>query len=109
MRGEPWSVGSIGASGRIVVASAIAVAGAACGGSGSGSHADVVGSGPDGREGACEATTALTESCGTVATGTITACGQDSGGQPSQTGYLEVQSPDGSKTYVCATSWTPDG
>lgn len=108
MRGKRWWVRSIRAAGRTAVASVIAVAGAACGGSsGSGSSAGVVGGGPNGP--ACDATAALTDPCGVVATGAITACAQDSGGQPSQTGYLEVHSPDGSKTYVCATSWAQGG
>ena len=111
MGGDRRWVRSIGVAWRIVVANMIVVAGAGCGsGGGSGSHAGVVGSGPDGQAGdVCNATAALTDPCGAVATGTITACSQGSGGQPSQTGYLEIQNTDGSRTYICATSWSDGG
>jgi hypothetical protein len=32
----------------------------------------------------------------------------DSSGQPSQTGYLEIDNPGSPPMYVCATSWSPD-
>jgi hypothetical protein len=57
----------------------------------------------------CGAPAPATDPCKQIATGAITACGQDAGGQPSQTGYLDVANPDGSHAYVCATSWAPGG
>jgi hypothetical protein len=95
-----WWVGSIGAS-------MIAVAGVGCGGGGPpGSHEVIGGSEPDGQAGGtCDSMGPPIDPCGAVATGTIMACGQDSNGQPTQTGYLAIQNPDGSRTYVCATSW----
>jgi hypothetical protein len=43
--------------------------------------------------------------CQTLASGTIQACSRDASGMPSQTGYLEILEPDGSRLYTCATSW----
>ncbi len=45
--------------------------------------------------------------CSALPTGKVTPCSQD-GGQPSQTGYLEIDSPGAAPIYVCATSWSPD-
>ncbi len=45
--------------------------------------------------------------CAALPTGKVTPCSQD-GGQPSQTGYLEIDNPGAAPTYVCATSWSPD-
>jgi hypothetical protein len=58
--------------------------------------------------GACPAPAAVAvDLCQALPTGTMTACSYDSAGLPSQTGYLEVRGPDGSRTYVCATAWDP--
>lgn len=46
--------------------------------------------------------------CGALPTGKVTPCSIDSSGQPSQTGYLEIDSPGSAPAYVCATSWSPD-
>jgi hypothetical protein len=112
MWGKRWRLGSIGVRARIVVASVITAAGAGCGSGGSsGSSQGVVGGGGSGGQagGTCDSPAPMSDLCASVPTGTLTSCGQDSTGQPSQTGYLEIQSPDGSKTYVCATAWTPGG
>lgn len=45
--------------------------------------------------------------CSAVPTGKVIPCSQD-GGQPSQTGYLEIDNPGGAPVYVCATSWSAD-
>jgi hypothetical protein len=44
--------------------------------------------------------------CSALPIGKVSPCSED-GGQPSQTGYLEIDSPGTSPTYVCATSWSP--
>ena len=45
--------------------------------------------------------------CAALPTGKVVPCSVD-GGQPSQTGYLELDSPGASPIYVCATSWSAD-
>jgi hypothetical protein len=55
----------------------------------------------------CMLPTAPADICSALPTGKVTPCSQD-GGQPSQTGYLEIDSPDSSPIYVCATSWSSD-
>src|SRR6185312_3409808 len=45
--------------------------------------------------------------CTAVPTGKVAPC-SESGGQPSQTGYLEIDRPGSAPVYVCATSWNPD-
>ena len=45
--------------------------------------------------------------CSALPIGKLSPCSQD-GGQPSQTGYLEIDSPDSSPVYVCATSWSSE-
>lgn len=45
--------------------------------------------------------------CGALPTGKVTSCSMDTSGKPSQTGYLEVDSPGSPTVYVCATSWSP--
>ena len=55
----------------------------------------------------CTLPAAPTDPCGAVPTGKVTPCGQD-GGQPSQTGYLEIDSPESPPIYVCATSWSSE-
>src|SRR4051812_12785886 len=104
----------VGGAGRIAGASAFALAVGAGDGGGARSSQAVIGgggsgaagSGPDAQpSGPCDSMRAPIDPCGAVATGTIRACGQDSDGQPTPTGYLEIQDPEGSKTYVCATSW----
>jgi hypothetical protein len=58
----------------------------------------------------CAAHATVSDPCKTLSIGTVSACGSgDGGGQPSQTGYLEIVAPDGSKRYTCATSWTEGG
>jgi hypothetical protein len=104
----------VGGAGHIAVASALALAGVACDGGGPSSSQAVIGGGGSGAAGSgadaqpsgpCDSMRAPIDPCGAVATGTIRACGHDSDGQPTPTGYLEIQDPEGSKTYVCATSW----
>jgi len=56
----------------------------------------------------CSLPTVPADLCGALPTGKIASCNQDSSGQPSQTGYLEIDSPGASPTFVCATSWTAD-
>lgn len=56
---------------------------------------------------ACVLPPAPTDPCSALPTGKVTPCTQD-GGQPSQTGYLEIDSPGAAPIYVCATSWSPD-
>ncbi len=46
--------------------------------------------------------------CSALPIGKVTPCGVDSSGQPSQTGYLEIDSPGSAPMYVCATSWSPN-
>lgn len=57
----------------------------------------------------CTAHAMVSDPCKTLPVGTVSACGSSDGGQPSQTGYLEITAPDGSKRYTCATSWTEGG
>lgn len=45
--------------------------------------------------------------CSALPAGKVVPCSQ-TGGQPSQTGYLEIDSPGSPPVYVCATSWSPD-
>ena len=46
--------------------------------------------------------------CGALPTGKVTPCSVNSSGQPSQTGYLEIDSADNAPMYACATSWSPN-
>jgi hypothetical protein len=55
----------------------------------------------------CMLPAAPSDLCAALPTGKVTPCSQ-SGGQPSQTGYLEVDSPGVAPIYVCATSWSSD-
>ena len=57
----------------------------------------------------CVAHASVADPCKTLPTGTVNPCRGGDAGQPSQTGYLEVLGPDGSKKYTCATSWTQGG
>lgn len=57
----------------------------------------------------CAANATVSDPCKTLSIGTVSACGGGDGGQPSQTGYLEILGPDGSKRYTCATAWTSGG
>jgi hypothetical protein len=57
----------------------------------------------------CAAQATVSEPCKTLPIGTVSACGNGDAGQPSQTGYLEIVEPDGSKRYTCATSWAQGG
>ena len=56
---------------------------------------------------ACMLPSAPRDICSVLPTGKVSPCNQD-GGQPSQTGYLEIDSPDTSPIFVCATSWSSD-
>lgn len=58
--------------------------------------------------GACGLPPAPADLCAALATGKVTPCSMDSSGQPSQTGYLEIDGPGSAPMYVCATSWSPD-
>jgi hypothetical protein len=51
------------------------------------------------------AASASADLCGALPSGTVQACSRDASGTPSQTGYLEILETDGSRLYVCATSW----
>src|SRR6185312_13373295 len=51
---------------------------------------------------ACVLPPAPTDPCSALPTGKVTPCSQD-GGQSSQTGYLEIDSPGAAPIYVCAT------
>jgi len=57
--------------------------------------------------GACGLPSAPADLCAALPTGKVSPCSQDSSGQPSQTGYLEIDSSGSPPMYVCATSWTP--
>ncbi len=57
---------------------------------------------------ACDLPAAPADLCAALPTGKVTPCSQDSSGQPSQTGYLEIDSPGSAPLYVCATSWSSD-
>jgi hypothetical protein len=63
--------------------------------------------GPDATASMCPAVAAPVDGCTDLSRGTISPCGHDANGQPSQTGYLEILAPDGSRGYVCATAWDP--
>ncbi len=56
----------------------------------------------------CTLPAAPTDLCAALPTGHVASCSQDSSGKPSQTGYLEIDSPGAAPTYVCATVWTSD-
>jgi hypothetical protein len=106
MMGTQWWIGSIGARAGLVAG--IVLVGFGCGGD-NGMPASAVGSNtPDAGAtggGMCPAAAPIADLCSAVAQGTLTPCGRDADGQPTQNGYLEIQNPDGSKTYTCATSW----
>jgi len=57
--------------------------------------------------GACGLPPAPADLCAAVPTGKVAPC-STSGGQPSQTGYLEIDRPGSAPIYVCATSWNAD-
>jgi hypothetical protein len=56
----------------------------------------------------CGAPAPPADLCQLLPTGAIHSCGHTANGDPSQTGYLEIALPDGSRIYKCATSWSPD-
>jgi len=102
-------IGCIGAG--VCFAFTALLGGAGCGGD-QGSPQGAIGSdggGSDPGDGMCGAAVLPADPCAAVAAGTITACGQDSNGDPSQNGYLEIAEPDGSRIYTCATSWSTAG
>jgi len=113
-----WRIGIIDAGARATAAVLALVAAAGCGGGTDdpGSPQATAGGGssggPAGDAGAamaCGAPAPATDACGAVATGSLTPCGHDADGQPSQTGTLEIRQPDGTKMYTCATSWSTGG
>jgi hypothetical protein len=113
-----WRVGSIDASARVAAAVLALAAGARCGGGADhqGSPQAAAGGGSSGgspSDGgaamACGAPAPATDACAAIATGSLTPCGQDANGKPSQDGYLEIRLPDGTKTYTCATAWSTAG
>lgn len=55
----------------------------------------------------CELPAAPVDPCAALPTGKVTPCSEDAG-QPSQTGYLEIDNPGSAPVYICATSWSPD-
>lgn len=57
--------------------------------------------------GACVLPAAPADPCTALPTGKVSPCSVD-GGQPSQTGYLQIDIPGGGPAYVCATSWSAD-
>jgi hypothetical protein len=57
---------------------------------------------------ACTLPPAPADLCGALPTGKVTPCSTDSSGEPSQTGYLEIDSPGSAPVYVCATSWSSE-
>jgi len=71
--------------------------------------AEADGGGPsiDAMGGGCTFPAAPADLCAALPTGKVASCSQGSSGQPSQTGYLEIDSPGSAPTYVCATSWSP--
>ena len=121
--------GRIDSSARVVVA--LLLGGLGCSSSGTHSSADAANLGAGGNSAidastgsapidaatstdatgavTCATHAAVSEPCKTLPVGTISACGGGDAGQPSQTGYLEIVGPDGSKRYTCATSWTEGG
>jgi hypothetical protein len=116
--GGRWQIGSAGGAASVAVAALLVAGAAGCGSDGhdQGSPQGTVGSG--GRSGdastptastACGAPAATGDLCSAVSIGTITACSHDAGGQPSQTGYLEIRAADGTRTYTCAASWSTGG
>jgi hypothetical protein len=108
-----WRTGSVDAAARLAAAVLALVAGSGCGGGADhpGSPQVTAGGQPNdaGTAMACGAPAPATDACGAVATGALSPCGHDADGQPSQTGYLEIRQPDGTKTYTCATSWSTAG
>ena len=58
--------------------------------------------------GSCSFAAVPADLCSALPTGKVSSCSQDSSGQPSQTGYLEIDVPGSAPTYVCATSWGAD-
>ena len=66
------------------------------------------GGAPSVAAGSCSVPAAPSDLCGALPTGKVSPCSTDSSGQPSQTGYLEIDSPGSPPAYVCATSWSSD-
>jgi hypothetical protein len=100
---------------------ALSLCGIACGGGGQapvGAVGPASNDGGSARDGAsspgpggavCVAQAPPVDLCQALPRGTITACSLDGGGNPSQTGYMEIAGADGSRWYVCATSWSDGG
>jgi hypothetical protein len=85
------------------VALGLAVAAFSCGGA-NGVQSTIAPAAPDGGT-TCGDPAPVADLCSVVARATLTPCGRDADGQPTQLGYFEIQNPDGSKVYSCATSW----
>jgi len=62
----------------------------------------------DATAGTCDLPSVPLNLCSALPTGKVTPCSKDNSGQPSQTGYLEIDGPGAAPMYVCATSWSPD-
>jgi hypothetical protein len=126
MSGRRWWMGRIDAT--VCVVSALTLGGLGCSSGGHASTDAAVNGGGNAVDSAvglrpidgavstdaasqvmCAARAGVADPCKTLPIGTISACASGDAGQPSQTGYLEVLGPDGSKKYTCATSWTPGG
>lgn len=56
---------------------------------------------------ACSLPAAPADVCASLPSGKVIPCNQNAA-HPSQTGYLEIDSPGSSPIYVCATSWSSD-
>ena len=103
MVGTRAQLRSISRDGRIALG--LAIAAFNCGGA-NGAQSEVGSATPDAGV-TCGDPSPTTDLCSVVARATLMPCGQDADGQPTQTGYLEIQNPDGSRIYSCATSWGP--
>jgi hypothetical protein len=91
---------------------AAAGAGGAAGGSSASDASAWTGAGDagDASSAADGATAAMAaDLCRLLPHGSVSSCGMDSTGQPSQSGYLEIVGADGSHRYVCGTVWAPGG
>ena len=100
---------------RVFVRCALAVSPsfvAACGGGGAQTSAQAD-AGPaqtfvdGGVAGGCMLPPVPADICSALPVGKVSPCSEQ-GGQPSQTGYLEIDNPGSAPIYVCATSWSPD-
>lgn len=108
--GAPFGGGGQGAGGAQGDGGAPSGGGTAGGGGApSTGQTDAAGGQPavDGGAATCDLPTPPADVCAAVPTGKVIPCNQD-GTQPSQMGYLEIDSPGAAPVYVCATSWSAD-